>query len=63
MHATETRFEKALARRIEEERQIKLEQIGAGVDVDQYKYWTGYLRGLKDVVALMEEVRKKLDED
>ena len=62
MHPVETRFEKALLKRLAEERQAKLEQIGVGVEIDTYKFWTGYVRCLKDVEGIIAEVRKKLDE-
>lgn len=57
------RYEDELLQRLGTIRQEKLEAIGVGVDVDQYKFWTGYLRCIKDVVSIMEEVRVKIDKD
>lgn len=63
MTRDETRFEALVAKRLAEVRQEKLEAIGVGVDPEMYKYWTGYIRCIKDVSSIMEEVRKKLNQD
>jgi hypothetical protein len=57
------RYETALLERLAKIRQDKLEALGAGVEPDQYKYWTGYIRCIKDVVSVMEDVRKKISRD
>ena len=43
--------------------QEKLEAVGSGVDTEQYKYWTGYIRCLKDASGIIEEVLSKIDRD
>jgi hypothetical protein len=57
------RYEAMLRDRLAKIRQEKLEIVGAGVDVDWYRNWTGYIRCLGDVMAIMTEVRKKIDDE
>jgi hypothetical protein len=57
------RYEDELLKRLAVLRQEKLEAVGAGVELDQYKYWTGYIRCIKDVCSVMEDVRKKIREE
>jgi hypothetical protein len=57
------RYEAALLERLAKIRQDKLEALGAGVEPLQYLYWTGYIRCIKDVVSVMEGVRKKISRD
>jgi hypothetical protein len=57
-------FERALMKRIAELRLGKLEQIGAGgLDIEAYRYWTGYLKAFDDFVTLLTEVKQREDED
>jgi hypothetical protein len=63
MNRDTTRFAAALQERLAAARQEKLEFIGAGVDTEMYRHWTGYIRGLKDVSAIIAEVRKKFEEE
>jgi hypothetical protein len=46
-------------RKLAQLRQGKLEQLGDGVDVEQYRYWLGYLRAFKDFAELLEEVKRE----
>ncbi len=63
MNRETNRYEAMLRDRLAKIRQEKLEFVGAGVDVDQYRNWTGYIRCLGDVMAIMAEVRKKIDDE
>ena len=62
MTRDETYFESLVSKRLAAIRQEKLEALGAGVEPDQYKFWTGYIRCLKDVAEVMAAARKKIDE-
>jgi CBS-domain-containing membrane protein len=44
-------------------KQEKLEAIGSGVETEAYRYWTGYIRCLKDMSDIVVAVRKKMDQD
>lgn len=55
-------FERALVRRLAKVRQEKLEQLGEGVDAEQYRYWLGYLRAFKDFAEILEETKREIEE-
>jgi hypothetical protein len=57
------KFEAMIQDRLAKVRQEKLEFIGSGVDIDMYRHWTGYIRCLKDISDIIQEVRKKFEED
>jgi hypothetical protein len=63
MNRDTTRFATALQERLATARQEKLEFVGAGVDTEMYRHWTGYIRCLKDVSAIIADVRKKFEEE
>lgn len=57
-------FERVLMKRLAELRLGKLEQIGAGgLDIEMYRYWTGYLKAFEDFVNVLNEVKKRETED
>jgi len=61
MNREANRYDTALRERLELLRQDKLEFIGAGVDIEMYRHWTGYLRCLKEVLEIMTEIKSRLD--
>lgn len=63
MTSYESQLQKALYKAVLEEHQCKLEQLGNGVEADQYRYWVGYLKGLRDCMDLIEKISKKINED
>ena len=56
-------FERLMLEHIARIKQEKLEAIGAGVETDAYRYWTGYIRCLKDMSDIVAAVRKNMDQD
>jgi hypothetical protein len=57
-------YERALMKRLSEMRLGKLEQLGAGgLDIEAYRYWTGYLKAFEDFIAVLEECKKRETED
>jgi hypothetical protein len=56
-------FEKLMLEHIARIKQEKLEAIGSGVETEAYRYWTGYIRCLKDMSDIVVAVRKKMDQD
>jgi len=57
------KFESLILEKLIKIRQEKLEFVGAGVDVEMYRYWTGYIRCIKDVVDVIASAHKELDKD
>lgn len=50
-----------LTKKLIETHDRRLEQLAAGgATFDQYKHDTGYLAGIKEAMALIKEVHKKL---
>ena len=56
-------FELKLMRKLSELRQEKLEQLGQGVEYEQYRYWLGYIKAFEDFVNVVAELKKREDED
>jgi hypothetical protein len=56
-------FERALRRELSELRKEKLEQLGKGIDFEQYRYWIGYLKAFEDFWVIIEELKKREEED
>lgn len=63
MNRETAKFESLVLDQLIKLRQEKLEAVGAGVDVEMYRYWTGYIRCIKDMVDVMASVRKQIDKD
>lgn len=54
-------FERILRKKVEDAYQNRAKQILDGVDtIEQYKSDCGYLSGLKEAVALIDEVHKDM---
>jgi hypothetical protein len=56
-------FERALRRKLLELNQEKLIQLGKGVDYESYRYWIGYLKAFEDFWTIIEELKKREEED
>lgn len=57
-------YERRLTGKLAQLRQDKLEQIGAGaLDIEQYRYWTGYLKAFDDFITVLNECKKREDDD
>ena len=56
-----TKLHVRLEVKIAEVRKIAVESILSGLceDYPQYKYWTGYLKGIEDVIALLDEIERE----
>jgi hypothetical protein len=57
------KFESLILEKLMKIRQERLEFVGAGVDVEMYRHWTGYIRCIKDVVDVIASAHKELDKD
>ena len=56
-----TRLHLRLEAKAAEVRKIAVESILNGLcdDFAQYKYWTGYLKGIDDVIALLDSIERE----
>jgi hypothetical protein len=63
MNRETARFETMLQEHLDRIKQEKLEAVGGGVDTEMYRYWTGYIRCLKDVSDIIVAVHKKFDQE
>lgn len=61
MRVYESKFERTLQKAIAERRQTVLENLGAGVEAEKYRYWVGYILALDDIANCIEDVRRKLN--
>ena len=63
MNRETAKFESLILEHLAKLRKEKLEFVGAGVDVDMYRHWTGYIRCIKDVVDVIASAHKQIDKD
>lgn len=57
-------FERALLRELGKLKQEKLEQLGAGgLDIEQYRYWTGYIKAFDSFVEVIKDLKKRENDD
>ena len=63
MNRETARYEQLISDRLAEIKQEKLEMLGRGVELQEYKQWTGYIRCLHDIASIMEYAHKKVDQD
>jgi hypothetical protein len=59
----DTDFVKELDSRTKLLRNKVLSEVESGVDFDQYKYLTGYLRAIKDFSAIVQEITVEINKE
>ena len=56
----DARIEREFRRRVAERQQTIVDSVCSGVEFEEYKYLTGYLRAVVEIFAILDETRKDI---
>ena len=56
----DARIEREFRRRVAERQQAIVDRVCGGVEPDEYRSWTGYLRAVREIFGILDEVRKDI---